>query len=247
MELVLFRTIRIWKGDFIMKATQEKEADLGNSSIGKLLFKLALPAILAQIINVMYNMVDRMYIGHIADVGPSALTGVGVTMPLIMAISAFAALVSMGGAPRASIMMGKGDKETAEKILGNCTTMLVLMAAVLTAVILLFGKPILLMFGASDNTIGYAWDYMSIYAMGTILSRFPWGSTLLSTHRDMPEPECLLSQSAPYATLFWIPSSFLVWHMGVKGAALATILFAGRIFCMGASFPYFRKKLPAYT
>lgn len=165
MELVLFRTIRIWKGDFIMKATQEKEADLGNSSIGKLLFKLALPAILAQIINVMYNMVDRMYIGHIADVGPSALTGVGVTMPLIMAISAFAALVSMGGAPRASIMMGKGDKETAEKILGNCTTMLVLMAAVLTAVILLFGKPILLMFGASDNTIGYAWDYMSIYAM----------------------------------------------------------------------------------
>lgn len=98
MELVLFRTIRIWKGDFIMKATQEKEADLGNSSIGKLLFKLALPAILAQIINVMYNMVDRMYIGHIADVGPSALTGVGVTMPLIMAISAFAALVSMGGA-----------------------------------------------------------------------------------------------------------------------------------------------------
>lgn len=98
-----------------MKATQEKEADLGNSSIGKLLFKLALPAILAQIINVMYNMVDRMYIGHIADVGPSALTGVGVTMPLIMAISAFAALVSMGGAPRASIMMGKGDKETAEK------------------------------------------------------------------------------------------------------------------------------------
>ena len=95
-----------------MKATKEKEADLGNGSIGKLLFRLALPAILAQIINVMYNMVDRMYIGHIPEVGPSALTGVGVTMPVIMAISAFAALVSMGGAPRASIMMGKGDNET---------------------------------------------------------------------------------------------------------------------------------------
>ena len=151
-----------------MKKAQAKEADLGNGPIGSLLFKLALPAIVAQIINVMYNMVDRMYIGHIKDIGPDALTGVGVTMPLIMAISAFAALVSMGGAPRASIMMGKGEKDNAEKILGNCTTMLVLMALVLTAVILIFGQPLLLMFGASENTIGYAWDYMKIYAIGTI-------------------------------------------------------------------------------
>ena len=158
-----------------MKATKEKEADLGNGSIGKLLFRLALPAILAQIINVMYNMVDRMYIGHIPEVGPSALTGVGVTMPVIMAISAFAALVSMGGAPRASIMMGKGDNETAEKILGNCTTMLVLMAIVLTAVILLFGQPILLLFGASENTIGYAWAYMQIYGIGTLFVQISLG------------------------------------------------------------------------
>ena len=158
-----------------MKATKEKEADLGNGSIGKLLFRLALPAILAQIINVMYNMVDRMYIGHIPEVGPSALTGVGVTMPVIMAISAFAALVSMGGAPRASIMMGKVDNETAEKILGNCTTMLVLMAIVLTAVILLFGQPILLLFGASENTIGYAWAYMQIYGIGTLFVQISLG------------------------------------------------------------------------
>ena len=101
-----------------------KEADLGHDKIGKLLFNLAFPAILAQIINVLYNMVDRMYIGHIEHIGPDALTGVGVTMPVIMCISAFAALVSMGGAPRASIMMGKGRNDQAEKILGNCTSML---------------------------------------------------------------------------------------------------------------------------
>ena len=115
MELVLFRTIRIWKGDFIMKATQEKEADLGNSSIGKLLFKLALPAILAQIINVMYNMVESNVYRPYRRCGAQCAHRSGCAMPLIMAISAFAALVSMGGAPRASIMMGKGDKETAEK------------------------------------------------------------------------------------------------------------------------------------
>src|SRR5699024_6487869 len=113
---------------------EKKVTDLGKDNIGGLLLKLALPAILAQIINVLYNMVDRMYIGHIPKIGSDALTGVGVTMPVIMAISAFAALVSMGGAPRASIMMGKNDKSAAEKILGNCTLMLVIMAAILTCV-----------------------------------------------------------------------------------------------------------------
>ncbi|MEG0721080.1 MAG: MATE family efflux transporter, partial [Lachnospiraceae bacterium] len=152
-----------------------KEADLGNDALGKLFFRLALPAILAQVINVMYNMVDRMYIGHIPKIGPEALTGVGVTMPIIMAISAFAALVSMGGAPRASIMMGKGDKPAAEKILGNCTTMLALIAILLTVVFLAFGHPILMLFGASGNTISYAWDYMKIYSIGTIFVQFSLG------------------------------------------------------------------------
>lgn len=248
MELVLFRTIRIWKGDFIMKATQEKEADLGNSSIGKLLFKLALPAILAQIINVMYNMVDRMYIGHIADVGPSALTGVGVTMPLIMAISAFAALVSMGGAPRASIMMGKGDKETAEKILGNCTTMLVLMAAVLTAVILLFGKPILLMFGASDNTIDYAWDYMSIYAMGTIFVQISLGLNAFINAQGYARTGMLTVAIGAVCNIILDPILIFGLDMGVKGAALATILSQAvsfvwvlRFLTSGKSFLRIRK------
>lgn len=144
-----------------------KEADLGHDKIGKLLFNLAFPAILAQIINVLYNMVDRMYIGHIEHIGPDALTGVGVTMPVIMCISAFAALVSMGGAPRASIMMGKGRNDQAEKILGNCTSMLLIISITLTTLFLLFGRSVLLMFGASEKTIVYAWAYMEIYACGT--------------------------------------------------------------------------------
>ena len=134
-------------------AASSREADLGSAPIGALLFKLALPAIAAQIINVLYNMVDRMYIGHIPDIGPSALTGVGVTMPIIMCISAFAALAAMGGAPQASILMGKGDKDSAEKVLGNCTFMLTVISLVLTALFLGFGRPILLMFGASEKTI----------------------------------------------------------------------------------------------
>lgn len=117
-----------------------QNTELGTKSIGKLLFSMAFPAIIAQVINVLYNMVDRMYIGHIPEIGATALTGVGVTLPLIMLISAFAALVSMGGAPRASIMMGKGDKNTAEKILGNCTSALVIMAIVLTVIVLVLEK-----------------------------------------------------------------------------------------------------------
>ena len=115
-----------------MRQKEKKEANLGEDRIGGLLFKLALPAILAQVINLLYNLVDRMYIGHIAEVGSVALTGLGVTMPFIMCVSAFAALVSMGGAPRASIMMGRGNKEEAERILGNCTSMLVLVAVIVT-------------------------------------------------------------------------------------------------------------------
>src|SRR5699024_3390595 len=129
----------------------------------------------AQIINLLYNMVDRMYIGHIPHVGATALTAIGVTMPIIMAISAFAALVSMGGAPRASIMMGKDDKETAEKILGNCTTALVLISVTLTALVIIFGERMLMAFGASENTIKYALDYLNIYAYGTLFVQLALG------------------------------------------------------------------------
>ena len=127
----------------------KQQTDLGKDKIGSLLFKLALPSICAQIINLLYNMIDRMYIGHIKNIGPSALTGVGVAMPVIVCISAFAALVSMGGAPLASINMGKGDKEKAENILGNTITLNIIIGLTFGGICLLFLDPILRFFGAS--------------------------------------------------------------------------------------------------
>lgn len=150
-------------------------SELGNEKISSLLFRMAVPAITAQIINLLYNLVDRMYIGHIEGVGATALTAVGVTMPVIMVISAFAALISMGGAPRASIMMGKGDRDSAEKIMGNCTTALIFISVILTAAVLLFGENMLMAFGASENTVGYALEYMNIYAYGTLFVQIALG------------------------------------------------------------------------
>ncbi|MBE6940613.1 MAG: MATE family efflux transporter, partial [Ruminococcaceae bacterium] len=141
---------------------------LGTAPIGKLLFKLAIPTVVAQLINMLYNIVDRIYIGHMPGDGSLALTGVGVCMPLIMIVSAFAALIASGGAPRASICMGKGERESAEKILGGCFTLQLIISAVLTVILLLWNENLLLLFGASENTIGYATDYMSIYAVGTV-------------------------------------------------------------------------------
>ena len=145
---------------------------LGTEPVGRLLFKLALPTITAQLINMLYNIVDRIYIGHIPKTGALALTGVGVCMPLIMIVSAFAALVGSGGAPRSSIFMGQGDNASAEKTLGNCFTLQFLISAILTVILFFFNRPLLLSFGASENTISYAVSYMNIYAIGDLhLSR----------------------------------------------------------------------------
>jgi len=203
---------------------KKKEADLGKDSLGPLLLKLALPAILAQIINVLYNMVDRMYIGHIPKVGPSALTGVGVTMPVIMAISAFAALVSMGGAPRASIMLGRGEHPKAEKILGNCTVMLVIMAIILTAVFLIWGEPILMVFGASEATIGYALDYMRIYALGTIFVQLALGLNAFINAQGYAKIGMITVAIGALCNIVLDPIFIFSMSMGVKGAALATII-----------------------
>ena len=132
---------------------------LGTAPVGKLLFRMAMPAVAAQIINLLYNLVDRMYIGHIQPietVGKLALTGVGVCLPIIMVISAFAALVSVGGASRASISLGKQDRTEAEAIMGSCFALMVVVSAVLTLVVQLFAEDLLLLFGASENTVGYA-------------------------------------------------------------------------------------------
>lgn len=203
---------------------EQNKTRLGTEPVGKLLFELSVPAISAQIINVLYNMVDRMYIGHIKDVGAQALTGVGVTMPVIMAISAFAALVSMGGAPRSSIMMGRKEDEQAEQILGNCTALLVVVALVLTAVFQIFGKQILLMFGASENTIGYAWPYMRIYSIGTIFVQLALGLNAFITSQGYARMSMITVMVGAVCNIILDPVLIFGFGMGVRGAAWATIV-----------------------
>lgn len=154
---------------------QQDKTFLGKEPVGKLLLKLAIPAVVAQLINMLYNLVDRIYIGNIPVTGDAALTGLGVCLPVIMIVSAFAALVSNGGAPRASIYMGAGDSDSAEKTLGNCFLLQILVSIVLTAVLLIWGEDLLWAFGASDNTITYALDYLNIYAIGTIFVQLTLG------------------------------------------------------------------------
>lgn len=210
-----------------MRQKEKKEANLGENRIGGLLFKLALPAILAQVINLLYNLVDRMYIGHIAEVGSVALTGLGVTMPFIMCVSAFAALVSMGGAPRASIMMGRGNKEEAERILGNCTSMLVLVAVIVTVVSQIWGPDILLLFGASESTLPYAWAYMQIYSLGTIFVQLALGLNAFINAQGFARTGMLTVVIGAVCNIILDPIFIFGLHMGVRGAALATILSQG--------------------
>lgn len=210
-----------------MRQKEKKEANLGEDRIGGLLFKLALPAILAQVINLLYNLVDRMYIGHIAEVGSVALTGLGVTMPFIMCVSAFAALVSMGGAPRASIMMGRGNKEEAERILGNCTSMLVLVAVIVTIVSQIWGQDILLLFGASESTLPYAWAYMQIYSLGTIFVQLALGLNAFINAQGFARTGMLTVVIGAVCNIILDPIFIFGLHMGVRGAALATILSQG--------------------
>lgn len=210
-----------------MEQKVKKEADLGGDRIGGLLFKLALPAILAQVINLLYNLVDRMYIGHIAKVGSVALTGLGVTMPFIMCVSAFAALVSMGGAPRASIMMGRGNREEAERILGNCTSMLVIVAVIVTAVSQIWGTDILMLFGASESTLPYAWAYMQIYSIGTIFVQLALGLNAFINAQGFAKTGMLTVVIGAVCNIILDPIFIFGLHMGVRGAALATIISQG--------------------
>lgn len=204
-----------------------EENKLGKENIGKLLFSMALPAIAAQVINLLYNLVDRVYIGHIPDVGAMALTGVGVTFPLVMLIAAFAALVSMGGAPKASIMMGKGDKESAENILGNSTTALVIVSIVITIIIKVFGRDILMLFGASENTIGYGLDYIGIYAYGTIFVQLALGLNAFITAQGFAKTSMLTVTIGAVINIVLDPIFIFYFNLGVKGAAIATIISQG--------------------
>ena len=207
-----------------MARTFQNEQALASAPIGPLMLRLAAPAVAAQLINVLYNIVDRIYIGHISVVGKTALTGVGVTFPILTLISAFSAFAGMGGAPLASIRLGAGDRKGAEAILGSAVSMLVTMALVLTVGFSVFQRPLLLAFGASADTIGYATDYLTIYLLGTIFVQLSLGlNTFISAQGKAMPAMCSVLIGAVLNILL-DPLFIFVFRMGVKGAALATIL-----------------------
>lgn len=200
---------------------------LGTEPVGRLLLKLAVPTVIAQLVNMLYNIVDRIYIGHMPGDGSLALTGVGVCMPLILIISAFSAFVASGGAPKASIFMGKGDYDSAEKILGGCVTMQIVISVVLTVVLRIFGKKLLLAFGASENTISYALSYMNIYVLGTLFVELTLGLNAFITGQGFAKVGMITVLIGAAANIILDPIFIFMFKMGVAGAALATVISQG--------------------
>ena len=202
---------------------QNKEF-LGTEPIGRLLRRLAIPTVAAQLINMLYNIVDRIYIGHIPGNGSLALTGVGVCMPLILLVSAFAVLICSGGGPRASIEMGKQNDSGAEKILGACFSAQLLLSAALTAVLLIWHRPLLLLFGASEQTISFAADYMGIYALGTVFVQLTLGMNSFVVAQGFTKVSMTAVLLGAAANIILDPVFIFGFSLGVRGAALATIL-----------------------
>ena len=202
----------------------KRQNDLGNDPIGSLLIRLAIPAITAQLVNALYNIVDRMYIGHIEGTGDLALTGLGVAFPVIMFISALSALAGMGGGSKAAIRMGAGDQEGANAILGGCTALLVVISLVVTVLFQVFKDPMLLLFGASENTLGYASDYLGIYLWGTIAVQFSLGLNNFITTQGFSMTSMLTVIIGAVCNIVLDPVLIFGFDMGVQGAALATIL-----------------------
>ncbi len=197
---------------------------LGTAPLLPLIFSLALPTALAQLVNMLYNIVDRIYVGHIPGTGSLALAGLGVTYPIIVLITAFSNLVGMGGAPRASVAMGRGDYKTAEKILGNCITILVVLSVVLSVVFTIYGEPVLLAFGASENTLPYAMSYLRIYLLGTIFVQFTLGMTPFITNQGFAKTSMATTCIGAISNIILDPVFIYGFNMGVVGAAVATIL-----------------------
>ena len=203
---------------------QNKEMRMGTEPIGKLMISMAVPSIVAQIINILYNIVDRIYIGHIKGVGMEALTGVGVTFPIITLISAFSAFAGAGGAPLAAIWLGKGDRKRAEKILGNGVTMLLFFTVVLMGFFYAFEKPLLYLFGASDATIPYAVDYISIYLLGTVFVELALGLNAFIISQGHSRTAMIAVLLGAAVNIILDPIFIFVFQMGVKGAARATVV-----------------------
>lgn len=197
---------------------------LGTAPIGQLVFAMALPAVIAQLVNVLYNIVDRMYIGHIPEIGTKALTGLGICFPILMLISAFSAFVGSGGAPLASIQLGKGNRDEAEKILGNGVTMLLAFSVILTSGFMIFKEPLLYAFGASDETIVYALQYIGIYLCGTIFVQAAVGLNTFITCQGQAKIAMFSVLIGAIINIVLDPIFIFTFNMGVRGAALATVI-----------------------
>ena len=213
---------------------QQDKTFLGTEPVGQLLRRLAIPTVIAQLVNMLYNIVDRIYIGHIPEVGSAALTGVGVCLPIILIVSAFACFTASGGAPRASIYMGRDDMDSAEKTLGGCFTLQIGISVVLTAVLLLWGRDALLAFGASENTIDYAADYLHIYAFGTLFVELTLGMNAFITAQGFAKVGMYTVLIGAAANIVLDPIFIFALGMGVRGAALATVLSQGALVRVGA-------------
>lgn len=205
-------------------AAEKNDERLGSAPLGKLMLSMALPAVAAQVINVLYNIIDRIYIGHIAGYGELALTGVGVTAPILMVISAFSGFAGMGGAPQASIQLGKKNYDAAEKILGSSVALLFLFSVSLTIVFQIFKTPVLYAFGASDHTIVYAEQYITIYLIGTIFVQFALGLNTYISGQGNAKVAMLSVLLGAVTNIVLDPIFIFGLDMGVRGAALATIL-----------------------
>ena len=206
---------------------QQDKTFLGTEPVGKLLWRLGVPTVIAQLVNMLYNIVDRIYIGHMPVDGSLALTGVGVCMPLILIVSAFSAFVASGGAPRASIAMGRGNDAEAEKILGGCFMLQAIISVILTAVMLLWSREMLLVFGASENTIGFAMDYMSIYALGTLFVQLTLGMNAFITAQGFATVGMQTVLIGAVLNSVLDPVLIFGLGMGIRGAAVATVLSQG--------------------
>lgn len=207
-----------------MDKRQDISKQMATAPVWSLIIKLSIPAILAQIVNLLYNVVDRIYIGHMEDVGTVALTGVGLCVPVITLISAFTMLVAQGGAPRAAIEMGKGDIKKAEKILGNCFVLLILFAIVLTILFMMFGERLLMAFGASEETIIYALPYMRIYSAGSIFVMISLGLNMFITTQGFTKISMATVLIGAICNIILDPIFIFAFDMGVSGAAVATIV-----------------------
>ena len=198
--------------------------DMGTGSVKKLMVKMAVPALVGQVVNLLYNIVDRIYIGHLPEIGADALTGVGLFSPILMLITAFAMMVGSGGAPRAAIAMGQGDKERAEKIMGNSVTMLMIMAVGLTGVFYFAAPTLLRWFGASDATLPYAVEYGRIYILGSVFVLTVMGMNVFITTQGFAQISMLTTVIGAVINIALDPILMFGLKLGVKGAAIATVI-----------------------